>query len=80
MPGPCSTLRVLSPFISVEGKYREAMKHYLDIGAMTSNMFSIPVPFHAWDEQVQHFVSMTLIFIFALRTCYAFSRLLKLSI
>lgn len=38
--------------ISAEGKYREAMKQYLEIGAMTSNMFSKPVPFHAWDEQV----------------------------
>ena len=42
----------------MEGKYREGMKQYLEIGAMTSNMFSFPVPFHAWDEQVIHFESL----------------------
>lgn len=45
-------LRNKADIFIVEGKYREAMKHYLEIGAMTSNMFSIPVPIHAWDEQV----------------------------
>ena len=29
------------------------MKQYLEVGAMTSNMFSVPVPFHAWDDQVK---------------------------
>ena len=28
------------------------MKQYLEVGAMASNMFSTPVPIHAWDEQV----------------------------
>eukprot|EP00794_Sanderia_malayensis_P018551 gene18551-20414_t len=36
----------------VEGKYRNAMMQYLEVGAMTSDVFCVPVPFSVWDDQV----------------------------
>eukprot|EP00795_Rhopilema_esculentum_P001205 gene1205-15571_t len=51
-PRNIAWLRNKADIYLVEGKHRDAMRQYLEVGAMTSNMFSVPVPFHAWDDQI----------------------------
>ena len=36
----------------VQEQYSDAMRVYLEVGALTSAVFSEPVPYTAWDDQV----------------------------
>ena len=38
--------------LAVEGNYKDALSRYLEVGGMTSNVFSFSVPYNAWDDQV----------------------------
>ncbi len=40
------------------------MMQYLEVGAMTSNLFSVPVPYSVWDDQVSTNIITPVVLIF----------------